>query len=236
MTNLLEVQGLNSGYGGSQALFDVDMHVAEGELVALIGSNGAGKSTLLKSLSGWLKPWAGTIRFAGRAIESLAPNKVVRLGVAHCPEGRRVFPELTVHENLQVGAYARRNRSVEDLDKVFELFPRLRERRTQQAGTLSGGEQQMLAIGRGLMSAPRLLLLDEPSLGLAPVVVEQVMDAVGRVAKEAGMTIVLVEQNAALALSIADRAYVMEGGMVVKEGPGSGFLDDEEVRRAYLGI
>jgi branched-chain amino acid transport system ATP-binding protein len=236
MTNLLDVDSLSAGYGKSQVLFDVSFSVQQGELVALIGANGAGKSTLLKCLSGLLKPWTGTVTFDGTRIDGRAPNEIVRLGVALAPEGRRVFPELTVHENLRMGAYARTGDWQDDLNRVMELFPRLKERESQAAGTLSGGEQQMLAIARSLMSEPRVLLLDEPSLGLAPVLVEQVMRVVEEIPKKEGITTLLVEQNASFALSLADRSYVLEGGRFVKEGSGQELLRDEDVRSAYLGI
>jgi branched-chain amino acid transport system ATP-binding protein len=236
MTSLLDVDSVSAGYGKSQVLFDVSLSVEQGELVALIGANGAGKSTLLKCLSGLLKPWKGTVTFDGTRIDGRAPNEIVRLGVALSPEGRRVFPELTVHENLRMGAYARTGDWEEDLNRVMDLFPRLKERETQPAGTLSGGEQQMVAIARSLMSGPRLLLLDEPSLGLAPVLVEQVMHVVEEIPKKEGVTTLLVEQNASFALSLADRSYVLEGGRFVKEGLGQELLRDEDVRSAYLGI
>ena len=236
MPRLLEVEELAVGYGGSQVLFAVDLHVDEGELVAIIGSNGAGKSTLMKSISGLLPPWSGVVRLSGDDMVGMGAEQIVRRGMAHCPEGRRVFPQMTVLENLRMGAFTRpRNQSDEDLQRVYELFPRLSERRGQTAGTLSGGEQQMLAIARSLMSRPKLLLLDEPSLGLAPVVVDQVLDIVHTIADE-GVTTVLVEQNARLALSVATRAYVLETGQVVKEGTGEQLAKDEGVQRAYLGL
>lgn len=236
MPPLLEVAGLDAGYGTSQVLFGVDLRVDEGALVALIGSNGAGKSTLMKSISGLLAPWQGDIRLAGEPISGTAPHHIVRRGLAHCPEGRRVFPDMTVQENLRMGAYIRpRGGADTELERVHELFPRLKERRTQLAGTLSGGEQQMLAIARSLMSGPKLLLLDEPSLGLAPVIVDQVLDAIEAVAEE-GVTTLLVEQNARLALSVASRAYVLEAGHIVKQGTGQQLADDESVQRAYLGV
>ncbi len=236
MAPLLEIDGLGVGYGGSQVLFDVTMTVDEGELVALIGSNGAGKSTLMKSVCGLLPAWDGTVRLRGEPVTEMPPHQIVRRGMAHAPEGRRVFPEMTVHENLLVGAFTRpRAETDEGLERVHDLFPRLQERRTQLAGTLSGGEQQMLAIARSLMSSPRLLLLDEPSLGLAPVIVDQVIDVVRSIA-ERGITTFLVEQNARLALSVAARAYVLEAGRVVKEGKGAELAHDEDVQRAYLGL
>ncbi|MGH3664965.1 MAG: ABC transporter ATP-binding protein [Egibacteraceae bacterium] len=233
---MLEVEALGVGYGGSQVLFDVDLHVDEGELVTLIGSNGAGKSTLMKSICGQLVAWKGDIRLGGRPVVGMAVDRIVRLGLAHCPEGRRVFPQMTVHENLLMGAFTRPRGEVDTaLDRVHDLFPWLRERRAQVAGTLSGGEQQMLAIARSLMCVPKLLLLDEPSLGLAPVVVDQMLDVVQTIANE-GVTTLLVEQNARLALSVATRAYVLEAGQIVKEGTGTELAHDESVQRAYLGL
>jgi branched-chain amino acid transport system ATP-binding protein len=236
MAPLLDVDSISAGYGKSQVLFDASLSVEEGELVGLIGANGAGKTTLLRCISGLLRPWRGTITFDGTRIDGRPPNEIVRLGIAHSPEGRRVFPDLTVHENLRMGAYARAGNWDEDLNRMMELFPRLRERQAQPAGTLSGGEQQMVAIARALMSSPRLLLLDEPSLGLAPVLVEQVMHVVEEIPKKEGTTTLLVEQNASFALSLADRSYVLEGGRFVKEGSGQELLRDEDVRSAYLGI
>ena len=236
MQPLLEVTGLGVGYGGSQVLFDVDLEVGEGELVALIGSNGAGKSTLMKCISGLLPAWSGEVRLQGDVVTVLSPDRILRRGMAHCPEGRRVFPQLTVQENLLVGGHTRpRQELAGSLERMHGLFPRLLERRAQMAGTLSGGEQQMLAIARALMCGPRLLLLDEPSLGLAPVVVDQVLDAVQRIAAE-GVTTLLVEQNARLALSVASRAYVLEAGRLVMEGTGAELAKDESVKRAYLGL
>jgi branched-chain amino acid transport system ATP-binding protein len=233
---LLEIRNLSAGYGDSQALFDVKMDVAEGELVAVIGSNGAGKTTLMRTITGLVPAWAGAIIFDGEDIKPLPPNAVVAHGIAHSPEGRRVFPALTVFENLRLGAYLRRKQWwQDDLERVYAMFPPLKERATQPAGTLSGGEQQMLAIGRALMSSPRLLLLDEPSLGLAPVLVEQVMEAVQNVATQ-GTTTILVEQNANWGLAVADRAYVLESGHIVHEGSAKEIADDESVREAYLGV
>jgi branched-chain amino acid transport system ATP-binding protein len=236
MARLLEVSQLEAGYGKSRVLADVTFHVDEAELVALIGSNGAGKSTLLKALSGLLRPWSGEVSLEGERIDGLAPDRIVRMGIAHCPEGRRVFAEMSVAENLRMGAYARSSDWQRDSEEIWDLFPRLGERRSQLAGTLSGGEQQMLAIGRALMSKPKILLLDEPSLGLAPLLVEQVIKIVEEVSRREHITTVLVEQNASAALRIADRAYVLEGGRFVTEGPGADLLGKEEVRSAYLGI
>jgi branched-chain amino acid transport system ATP-binding protein len=236
MTHLLEVSELSVGYGKSRVLFDVSFRVGRDELIGLIGANGAGKTTMLKCISGLLRPWSGTITFDGNRIEKLDPDQIVRLGIAHCPEGRRVFPEMSVRENLRMGAYARRDGWEEGFDRMMQLFPRLGERQSQLAGTLSGGEQQMLAIGRALMSRPKLLLLDEPSLGLAPLLVDQVFEVIGEISNEEHITTVLIEQNASAALRIANRAYVLEGGRFVTEGSGSELLRNEEVRSAYLGI
>jgi branched-chain amino acid transport system ATP-binding protein len=236
MARLLEVSQLEAGYGKSRVLADVTFHVDEAELVALIGSNGAGKTTLLKAVSGLLRPWSGEISLEGERIDGLAPDRIVRMGIAHCPEGRRVFAEMSVAENLRMGAYARSSDWQRDSEGIWDLFPRLGERRSQLAGTLSGGEQQMLAIGRALMSKPKILLLDEPSLGLAPLLVGQVIEIVDEVSRREHITTVLVEQNASAALRIADRAYVLEGGRFVTEGPGADLLGKEEVRSAYLGI
>lgn len=236
MLSLLEIERLDVGYGGSQVLFDVNLKVGQGELVVLIGSNGAGKSTLLKAISGLLPAWSGEVRLNGETVTALRPDRILRLGLAHCPEGRRVFPEMTVVENLTVGGFTRsKAASHQELARVHELFPRLKDRRSQLAGTLSGGEQQMLAIGRSLMCDPKLLVLDEPSLGLAPVIVDQVVDVVRTIA-ERGITTLLVEQNARLALSVATRAYVLESGSVVRTGTGAELMEDESVKRAYLGL
>ena len=208
----------------------------EGELVCVIGANGAGKTSTLRAISGLLRPRAGRIVFAGREIQGREPAEILRSGIAHCPEGRRVFPYLTVEENLAMGAYARRDRGAvaEDLEQVSHHFPILRERRRQAAGTLSGGEQQMLAIARALMARPRLILLDEPSLGLAPTVVETTFQIIADIRRR-GTTVLMVEQNAWLALRMADRAYVMETGHIVLEGPAAELLGNDDVRRAYLG-
>jgi branched-chain amino acid transport system ATP-binding protein len=210
--------------------------VREGELVCVIGANGAGKTSTLRAISGLLRPRAGRIVFAGREIQGREPAEILRSGIAHCPEGRRVFPYLTVEENLAMGAYARRDRGAvaEDLEQVSHHFPILRERRRQAAGTLSGGEQQMLAIARALMARPRLILLDEPSLGLAPTVVETTFQIIADIRRR-GTTVLMVEQNAWLALRMADRAYVMETGHIVLEGPAAELLGNDDVRRAYLG-
>jgi len=234
---LLEVEGIDVFYGELQALWGVSLKVDEGEFVALIGPNGAGKTTTLKAISGLLKPAKGQIVFDGKDITGLPPHTIAAMGIAHVPEGRQIFPGLTVLENLKIGAYVRRAREKfeESLEFVFSLFPRLKERRNQIAGTLSGGERQMLAIARGLMSRPKLLMLDEPSLGLAPKLVLEVMDTLKRLHGE-GLTILLVEQNVKYALELADRAYVLETGRVVMEGPGRELLEDPRIKSAYLGI
>ncbi|MCC6641176.1 MAG: ABC transporter ATP-binding protein [Deltaproteobacteria bacterium] len=231
---LLVVEDLEAGYGAITALRGVGLDVHAGEIVTLIGSNGAGKSTLLRTISGLVRPRCGRIVFAGEEIGGARPDRIVRLGVCHVPEGRRIFANLSVHENLQMGAYVRRNEESKTLERVLALFPRLRERLRQAGGTLSGGEQQMLAIGRALMARPRLLLLDEPSLGLAPRLVEQIFDIVRAINAE-GTTVVLVEQNAQQALRIASRAYVLETGSLVLQGAAAELAADPRVRRAYLG-
>jgi branched-chain amino acid transport system ATP-binding protein len=233
---LLEIAGLASHYGRIQALRDIALAVDEGELVALVGANGAGKTTLLRTISGVQPASAGAIRFAGRDITRSAPDRRVRLGIAQVPEGRHVFAPLTVEDNLRLGGYSRPQAEMERaLAEICARFPVLAERRKQPAGTLSGGEQQMLAIGRALMARPRCLLLDEPSMGLAPMLVEEIFRAI-RQLKEAGTTIFLVEQNAHAALAIADRGYVMETGAIVLAGPGQALLQNEQVRAAYLGL
>lgn len=232
---LLEVDGLVAGYGAIVAVKGISLVVDEGEIVTLIGSNGAGKSTTLRAISGLIRPREGDIRFAGRSIVGLKPHEIVGLGIAHVPEGRGIFGSLTVRENLLLGAHRRRDAGVrDDLERVFGLFPRLRERLRQVAGTLSGGEQQMLAIGRALMARPRLLLLDEPSMGLAPVLVEAIFQTIVEI-RQSGTPILLVEQNAAAALDIADRAYVLESGTIAISGTGRELARNDDVRRAYLG-
>ena len=232
---MLEVQGLEVCYGGIRAVKGVDFHVDEGELVTLVGANGAGKTTTLKALSGLLTPTAGSIRYDGRDVAGMAAHELVRCGLALVPEGRGVFGRLSVDENLAMGAYTRRDASVaSDYDRVYGLFPRLSERRRQLAGTLSGGEQQMLAIGRALMSRPRLLLLDEPSMGLAPLLVQKIFETIRSVASE-GVTLLLVEQNAKLALQTCGRGYVMESGTITLADTAAALLVNPEVRRAYLG-
>ena len=236
---MLSCHGVDAGYGKVQALFDITLAVQDREIVALVGANGAGKSTLMKVLSGLLRPTGGEITFDGTRLNRLRPERIVRGGIAHVPEGRRIFPGLTVFENLEAGTACWRSsgkkREVrEEMDKIFELFPRLRERRTQMGWSLSGGEQQMLAIGRGLMSRPKLLLLDEPSLGLAPVVVEEIFEVLSHIHNQ-GTAILLVEQNAFMALSVASRAYIMELGRVIIENEASALLENDHVREAYLG-
>jgi branched-chain amino acid transport system ATP-binding protein len=234
---LLEVRELVAGYGEVKVLHGVSLQVGAGEVVALVGSNGAGKTTTLRAISGLIKPAAGQVFFDGRRVDGLDPHLIVRLGIVQVPEGRKIFPSLTVLENLELGAYvpeARRYRA-ESLKLVFQLFPVLAERSRQPAGTLSGGQQQMLAIGRALMARPRLLMLDEPSLGLAPNVVTEIFRKVSQI-RESGTTVLLVEQNVRRALRVADRGYVLENGRVVLEGSGTELLANDHVRRAYLGL
>ncbi len=233
---MLRLEGLRAAYGPVEALRGVDLEVRAGELVCLLGANGAGKSSTLRAISGLLRPTAGRVVFEDRPIGGLEPAAVLAAGIAHCPEGRRVFPYLTVEENLAMGAYVRRDRDAiaRDLERVCAHFPILGERRRQAAGTLSGGEQQMLAIGRSLMARPRLILFDEPSLGLAPTVVETTFAIIADIRRQ-GTTVLMVEQNAYLALRMADRGYVMETGRIVLAGPARDLLADDHVRRAYLG-
>ncbi len=232
---MLSVKGVTTFYGAIQALHGVDLEVGKGEIVTLIGANGAGKSTLLMTICGSPRARSGAIRFDGEDITGLATHEIVRRGVAQVPEGRRIFARMSVFENLQMGASIVDPAHFQhDLDRVFTMFPRLAERRQQRGGTLSGGEQQMLAIGRALMSRPRLLLLDEPSLGLAPLIVRQIFDTIRRIAREEGVTIFLVEQNAFHALKLADRGYVLVNGRVRLSGTGKELLANEEVRSAYL--
>jgi len=232
---VLRVESIDVAYGEIRALKAVGLEVGQGEIVTLLGNNGAGKTTTLKTISGLLHPSRGTITLEDQSLLDVPPHAIVSRGVAHVPEGRRIFNRLTVRENLMMGAYLRSASGVTaDLERVFGLFPRLSERLTQVAGTLSGGEQQMLAIGRALMAKPRLLLLDEPSMGLAPVLVEQIFDTISNINRQ-GMTILLVEQNAAMALSIAHRGYVLETGSIALTGTAAELSDNADVRRAYLG-
>lgn len=232
---MLSVNDIHVYYGSIHAIKGVSFTINRGEIVTLIGANGAGKSTILKTVSGILKPKTGTISFQDRSLLGVPPHKIVAGGLAQCPEGRRIFQQLTVADNLEMGAYTRPGNELADsLADVYDRFPRLKERRGQMAGTLSGGEQQMLATGRGMMSRPRLLLLDEPSMGLAPLLVNQIFETILDI-NEQGTTILLVEQNAHMALSIADRGYVLETGEVVLAGPAEELIDNDEVRCAYLG-
>ncbi len=234
---MLEIKGLCVSYGQALALDGVDLVVEQGELVTLLGSNGAGKSTLLSAISGLVRPRSGSISFLGQPLHRMPPHKIVAQGVVQVPEGRAVFPELSVAENLLMGAFLRRDQPAVDRDlaMVFDLFPRLAERRGQAAGTLSGGEAQMLAIARGLLAAPRLLMLDEPSLGLAPVIREAIFEVIGQVYRDKRLTILLVEQNAKWALQVASRGYILESGRVAMAGSGAELMADEQVQRAYLG-
>jgi len=234
---VLEISSLDVSYGRVQVLFDVSITVPEGELVTVIGANGAGKTTLLLTVSGVLKPQRGSIRFEGREIDNLPPHEIVGLGVGHVPQGKELFPAMTVLENLEMGAHmVRRQDELEErLERAFESFPRLSERARQRAGTLSGGEQQMLAIARALMAMPRLLLLDEPSAGLAPIIVDHLAEIILGM-NSSGLTVLLVEQNAFLALELARKAYVMESGRVVESGDTEVVMESDLVRRAYLGI
>jgi len=233
---VLRLEGLTARYGAVTALSDVSLHVDAGEFVCLIGANGAGKTSTLKTISGLVPAASGRIVFDGADILGVAPQDILKRGIAHCPEGRRVFPYMTAHENLMMGAYVRTDAAAvaDDLERVCAHFPILAERRAQAAGTLSGGEQQMLAIGRALMARPRLILFDEPSLGLAPTIVEQVFAIIAGIQRE-GTTVLMVEQNAYMALQLATRAYVMETGRIVLEGPARALAQDEHVKKAYLG-
>jgi branched-chain amino acid transport system ATP-binding protein len=233
---MLRLEGVRAAYGKVEALRGVTLEVRAGEMVTLIGANGAGKTTTLKTISGILRPTAGHILLEGEAIHGLSPRGVLRRGIAHCPEGRRIFPYMSVLENLEMGAYAREDAGGvrEDLDAVLARFPVLAERLRQVAGTLSGGEQQMLAIGRALMARPRVLLLDEPSLGLAPAVIETTFEIIREIRRR-GVTVLMVEQNASLALRMADRGYVLESGQIALEGTGTDLIANDHVRQAYLG-
>ena len=234
---LLEIKDLKVAYGKIQAVKGISLHINTGEIVTLVGANGAGKTTLLKTISGLLKPSSGVINFEGKDIQGINPHNRVLEGLCQAPEGRGIFPGMTVLENLEMGKYARpewRKELKEDLDRVYTLFPRLKERQGQAGGTLSGGEQQMLSIGRALMSRPRLLLLDEPSMGLAPMFIQQIFKIIREIQTQ-GVSILLVEQNAAQALSCATRAYILETGNIVKEGAGKDLLNDDAIKKAYLG-
>ncbi len=235
--SLLEVRDLRVSYGGIEALKGISFDVEEGEIVTLIGANGAGKSTTLKSISGLVPAASGTIRYNGEEIQNIDSQKVVERGISLVPEGRKVFPNLTVKENLLIGAYLRKNKAEiqRDLEQIYDLFPRLEERHWQAAGTLSGGEQQMLAVGRGLMADPHLLMLDEPSLGLAPQLVRDIFTIIERI-HDMGKTVLLIEQNANAALKIANKAYVLATGEITKSGAGRELLDDQDVKDAYLGV
>ncbi len=232
--SLLEIKDLRVSYGGIEALKGISFHVEEGQIVTLIGANGAGKSTTLRAISGLAPVKSGAILYDGQAINGLNPQKIVSMGVGMVPEGRRVFPNLTVLENLKIGAYLRRDDLKHDIEYVYSLFPRLRERSWQMAGTLSGGEQQMLAVGRALMMKPRILMMDEPSLGLAPLVIRDIFEIIKTLHAQ-GMTILLVEQNANAALKVADYAFVLQTGMMGVQGTGAELLDNPEVKAAYLG-
>jgi len=235
---MLRLRHLHTYYGGIHALKSVSMELYEGEIVTLIGANGAGKSTTLMSICGIVPPRYGEVFFMGEPIHTMAPDRIFSRGIVQVPEGRRIFPDLTVTENLDMGAYLRKDKKAikDDIDYIFNLFPRLAERRHQAGGTLSGGEQQMLAISRGLMSRPKLLLLDEPSLGLAPVLVQLIFDTIEKINKENKTTIFLVEQNANMALKVANRGYVMESGSIALEDTAENLLADEKVKAAYLGL
>ena len=236
MSAMLEVKNIQVAYGKIVAVKDVSVTVNQGEIVTLIGSNGAGKSTTLRTISGLIKPKSGEITFNGKRIDGMPGHDIVSLGICHSPEGRRIFPRMTVKENLELGAFLRNNKSevAADMERVLDLFPRLKERIKQTAGTMSGGEQQMLAVSRALMGDPKLLLLDEPSMGLAPVLVELIFDTIVKIRKQ-GITILLIEQNATAALEVADRAYVLESGKVKMSGSAKELSSDDKVTKAYLG-
>lgn len=236
--SLLNIENINAGYGEIQVLFDISMQVGEGEVVSIIGANGAGKSTLLKTISGLIVPTAGSVQFAGENISGISPDEIVDRALIHVPEGRRLFSQMSVYENLEMGAYSKRAEPnfKENLQAVHQLFPRLHEREKQLAGTLSGGEQQMVAIGRGIMAQPRILMLDEPSLGLAPVLKKDIFAAIKKIADDHGTTIVLVEQDVVNSLAISHRAYVMEQGQVVMAGSSAELLNDPHIKKAFLGL
>ena len=234
MADMLEIKDIHVYYGAIHAIKGVSLTVRQGEIVTLIGSNGAGKSTTLRTVSGLLKPKEGDILFEGESIAGRPAQSIVKAGISQVPEGRRIFPDMTVKENLRVGAYLRNDDLTEDLNMVYDLFPRLKEREWQAGGTLSGGEQQMLAVGRALMAKPKLIMLDEPSLGLAPLVVKSIFEIIRRINKQ-GVTILLIEQNANMALQVAHSAYVLETGRITMNGPGAELLTDERIKEAYLG-
>lgn len=231
---VLRIEDLQVSYGGIEAVRGISFDVCAGEIVTLIGANGAGKSSTLRTISGLVKPKAGKVIFEDEDITGKDPTAIVSKGIVMVPEGRRIFPNLTVLENLRIGAYLRKDDLEEDIEKVYKYFPRLKERSWQEGGTLSGGEQQMLAVGRALMAKPKLLMMDEPSLGLAPIVVQDIFEII-RMIHDAGTTVLLIEQNANMALHVADRAYVIENGKIAMEGTGAQLLSDEKVRAAYLG-
>ena len=234
MADILTIKDLQVSYGGINAVKGISLSVPEGKIVTLIGANGAGKSTILKAVSGIVKPKSAEILWKGENIVGKSPDKIVKSGIVLVPEGRRVFPNLTVKENLKIGAYLRRDDLSADFERVYELFPRLKEREWQLAGTLSGGEQQMLAVGRALMSKPELIMMDEPSLGLAPLIVQSIFDII-RTINKSQITVLLIEQNANMALQVADKAYVLETGRLTLEGTGAELLENESVKEAYLG-
>jgi branched-chain amino acid transport system ATP-binding protein len=234
MSELLRIDDLRVNYGGIEAVKGISLSVEEGQIVTLIGANGAGKSTTLRTISGLVKPRSGSITFCGEDITGMDPTAIVKKGITMAPEGRHIFPDMTVKENLRVGAYLRKDDITPDLNMVYDLFPRLKEREWQMGGTLSGGEQQMLAVGRALMAKPRVMMLDEPSLGLAPLVVKDIFTIIQRI-NEQGVTILLIEQNANMALRVAHRAYVLETGNITMTGTGAELLADERIEEAYLG-
>ena len=232
---MLELKAVDAGYGSFQALFGIDLEVRAGEAVGVIGPNGAGKTTLMRVISGLIRPSKGSIAMQGADVLKTPPHRIVSLGIAHVPENRRLFPRLTVDDNLKMGAFMKRDQYAERLEFVFDLFPRMKERRGQMAGTMSGGEQQMCAIGRALMSNPKLLLLDEPSAGLAPVVVQQVFELVKRI-RSSGLTVLIVEQNVQQVLQVVDRAYLLEAGSIRASGPASELMSSDTIKQAYLGV
>ena len=232
--NMLKIENLKVNYGGIEAVKGISFDIKQGEIVTLIGANGAGKSTTLRTISSLVKPASGSINFLGNDITGIPAHQIVKAGITLCPEGRHIFPDMTVLENIKIGAYLRNDNLDKDIEKVYKLFPILKERNWQLAGTLSGGEQQMLAVARGLMSNPKLMMLDEPSLGLAPLVVKDIFNVITEINKT-GVTILLVEQNANMALKIADRAYVLETGRITMQGTGKELIENEKIKEAYLG-